>query len=504
MTDLSAFFPLFAKDESVIYSEMAARANAGLATDDPGWVDTRVGSMFWLSNYPTAVAISAAYTRMNEAAAAGILATAWDSYLDLHADSYGAERKVASFATGSILFVGTPGTLIGSGTRALPPQVDPDVDPPIFETTASGTIPAPLAAPAGPSAVQGAAGGTLTSSTLHRYVITALDLVGETVASAEVNATTGTTQKQITLAWTAVAGAASYRVYRKFGATGPPYDLLTTVVAPAVGYNDNGSVGVNSAVHPPVVNGTGGQLSLAARALEAGTAGNVGANAITLPDTGIGGLASLTNPAPFAGGTEVESDQGLKDRMGQLFDGTKGANQAWYVARALEEPGVGRVTVTPLWAGAGTVLVVAMTSTGRAVTAAIAASLQARLDPVAGAGQGQAPIDHAVTVQTPTEKLINVRGTPTFKPGYSLDGASGTVAQRDVITTAIKLYLDTLRGGDDVVFEAVQGAYFNAPGVLDISAVAIQIDAGSWVTANIAISNASPAEVAVAKDVTFI
>lgn len=70
-----------------------------------------------------------------------------------------------------------------------------------------------MAVPTGITATLGATG---TLSGTYYYKVTALDGVGETLPSAEVSGTVdgGTTNGTITVAWTAVPGAAKYRVWR--------------------------------------------------------------------------------------------------------------------------------------------------------------------------------------------------------------------------------------------------------------------------------------------------
>lgn len=502
MPDLSDFLPLFSRSEAQIRADFDARANAGLTTADPDWRDTRVGSFYWWATQPSVVWSARMVDRMNEVAASGNIATAWESYLDLHAQSYGEDRIAASKAVGQVTFTGAVGTLIGTGVQVSPPQTDPEVEPPTFSTTQSGTIGAALAAPTGVSATVGV-GGTLTFSTTYRYVVTALDGEGETIASAEVNgviAASGTS-RQIAVDWGDVAGAVSYNVYRKTGAAGPPYDFLINVVVSV--YTDTGAVATNGAVHPPAANTTGGKKTLAVSAVEAGVAGNVAAHQITLLRTGVTGITGVDNAAATSTGTEIESDVALKKRLQTLFQGKGGGTIADYVDWVLNAgtfvpaaAGVGRVTVIPVWNGAGTVQVIIMDAFGDPMPASVVTAQQSYLDPVPGQGKGRAPIEHTVTVQTPASIAINVVGVTTFKPGYSLDGLSGTIALRQPIIDSIKAYIDALEAGDDVIYNHVRAAFF-VEGLLDVTGVTV--NAG---TADIAIST-NPAQVAQPGTVTL-
>ena len=75
----------------------------------------------------------------------------------------------------------------------------------------------PLSAPTGLSATTAQTGGNFPASTTYYYKVTALDSAGgESLPSAELSKATvaGTATNTITLAWTPVAGATAYRVYR--------------------------------------------------------------------------------------------------------------------------------------------------------------------------------------------------------------------------------------------------------------------------------------------------
>jgi hypothetical protein len=111
-----------------------------------------------------------------------------------------------------------------------------------------------MAAPVQSAAATATTGGTLAAGT-YFYVITALNALGETVASNEVSiTTTGTTSKN-TLTWAAVTGATGYRVYRGAAAGAEnvyyaPGNVLTMA--------DTGAAG--TAGHAPAQNTSGGYV----------------------------------------------------------------------------------------------------------------------------------------------------------------------------------------------------------------------------------------------------
>ncbi len=105
-----------------------------------------------------------------------------------------------------------------------------------------------LAVPAAPTLA--AVAGTLVAGT-YTYAITALNAIGETIASATAQITLSATGG-VSVTWVAVPGATSYKVYgRVAGALG----LLATVTAPTVTFTDSGSV--TPGVAAPGTNTTG-------------------------------------------------------------------------------------------------------------------------------------------------------------------------------------------------------------------------------------------------------
>lgn len=132
-----------------------------------------------------------------------------------------------------------------------------------------------LAAPAGPSATPSATGGTLGAGTQY-YKVTSTSATGETTPGAEVNAVTTGTTASVVIAWTAVAGATGYKIYK--GATaGGENRLLTTIVGQATATFTDTTPNAGVAGSPPSVNTTGSQpgVSLTSAPSSAEIAGSV-------------------------------------------------------------------------------------------------------------------------------------------------------------------------------------------------------------------------------------
>lgn len=467
--EILEFEPLFPDDdEDAILARMRDSANEGLdpATDADQWVDTREGSHWFVCVMPPVRELARLYDLAGtEVPATAFPLWAWGSYLDDHAEVQQIERLAATPATGFVRFSGAPATAIPAGATVGVEPVTPDDEVPEYEAMAGGTIPAAAVAPTGLGSNLDA-GGTLTDSTVYRYVVTALDGAGETDPSSEVNETASGGSRTVLLDWDDVATATSYRIYRKTGGAGPPWDLLAEVTESE--YVDLGGIAPNTAIHPPTVNSTGGAVVLPVQATEEGVAGNVGIGAITVLSTPIPGV-SVTNAAPTTGGTEPETDDALRERVLNAFIGQGAGNRQDYERWARAWEGVGRATVIPLWDGPGTVKVIVTTIDGDPVSSETVAGLQADLDAVAGLGEGTAPIGAHVTVTTATARPIEIEATIEFETGYSLDGDASTIALRADVVEALRAYVESVEPGGEVVVSQLVGRVSTISGVHDVS-----------------------------------
>lgn len=215
-----------------------------------------------------------------------------------------------------------------------------------------------------------------------------------------------------------------------------------------------------------------GTVTVPVRAVESGSAWNVGVNAIVAPSSSLPGI-TFTNAAATAGGTDIESDEALRDRLLDAFLGQGGGNVRDYRKWARDWPGVGRVTVVPVWDGPNTVLVIVTAPDGGPVSSGVVDGLQADLDPTAGRGDGTAPVGATVTVETAAALNITVAADIEFEPGYSLDGFGGSIAMRAPLTAAVRSYLEAVSSGDEVVVAQVEGRMVTLTGVHDVPSITL-------------------------------
>jgi uncharacterized phage protein gp47/JayE len=449
MPDVLDFLPLYpSEDEGTVRARWDAWANEGVdpVADPDEYVDTRQVGFFYMATQPGVQETARVYDFMgSEVIAAAFPATAWGSYLDLHAGTYGLERLAATYATGEVTFTGLTaevGTQVDAGVTVAVAPVD-DEDPASFVVTAD----------------------TLWVSS----------------------------------------------------------GILSTATAPI-------------------------------RAADAGTGGNVAAGAITILESTVTGATSVTNADSIDGGTEIETDDALRDRILARFQETSAANVATYRSWALKYAGVGRVRVIAEGLGPGSVVVIVQSLAGDAVSESIRNGLQDALDPAAaatlttnsetfptatvevdstvgfrsagwfrvngvqlvsytgitsnsftgcsggtgtfaagsrieqgGRGGGIAPVGHHVIVQTAGTIDLPFVAVVEFDDGFSLDGTGGTVALREEIEEAIRAYGEYVQSGDEIVRNRMVSAIMGVEGVHDTGSVTI-----NGVAANYQLSSSPP------------
>lgn len=106
-----------------------------------------------------------------------------------------------------------------------------------------------LAAPTGVTAGSATSGGSFAAGSYY-WVITAVNTLGETIGSTEVNKTV-TANQEVPLSWSAVSGATGYNVYRG-SSSGQEGTLVNGSPLVTTSYTDTGSAG--TAKTPPTVN----------------------------------------------------------------------------------------------------------------------------------------------------------------------------------------------------------------------------------------------------------
>jgi uncharacterized phage protein gp47/JayE len=216
--------------------------------------------------------------------------------------------------------------------------------------------------------------------------------------------------------------------------------------------------------------GEDGTVRAQITAVEAGPKGNVPANTVTLMMTPIKGITSITNEANITGGTEVENDDELRNRIMEIdaaseasFVGSDGDYKRW----AEEVPGVGTALVMPEWAGPGTVKVVVIDANGQPANAAIIAAVYDNIMSPGDRLQRKAPIGATVTIEAPTAKELNYTFTLELKAGENQE----TVLER--FKAQLRTYYVEAKKEGVVRYNRVSSILTNTDGVKDFTDLTI-------------------------------
>ena len=146
----------------------------------------------------------------------------------------------------------------------------------------------------------------------------------------------------------------------------------------------------------------GTQADVPARAVESGTAGNVGVGTVVLMAAAPAGIQRCTNPAAFTGGMDAEDDASLRQRILDSYRRLpNGANAAYYEQAAMAYPGVAAAQAVGRARGIGTVDVYIASAAGEpeeSLRQAVEADLQSRRE-IAVDLEVLAPVEKEVDIQ---------------------------------------------------------------------------------------------------------
>jgi uncharacterized phage protein gp47/JayE len=216
--------------------------------------------------------------------------------------------------------------------------------------------------------------------------------------------------------------------------------------------------------------GEDGTVRVQITAVEPGIKGNVPSNTVTLMMTPIKGITSVTNEAAITGGTEVESDDKLRNRIMEIdaaseasFVGSDGDYKRW----AEEVPGVGTALVMPEWAGPGTVKVVVIDANGQPANQAIITAVYNNIMSPDDRLQRKAPIGATVTIEAPTAKELNYTFTLELKAGENQE----TVLER--FKAQLRTYYVEAKKDGVVRYNRVSSILTNTDGVKDFTDLTI-------------------------------
>ena len=204
-------------------------------------------------------------------------------------------------------------------------------------------------------------------------------------------------------------------------------------------------------------------VDIRARALEAGSAGNVAAGTILQMAVAPVGVSRCTNPAAFTGGTDREDDETLRARVLETYRRLpNGANAAFYQQGALSFDEVAAAAVIPRPRGVGSVDVVVSTAAG-----APSAELLEELEDYFEARR-EIAVD--VQVRAPEMETVDVTVQVAAEEGQDAQ------AVQDAVEAGQRGWFDGRRLGQSVLRAALGELVFHVEGVANYALTAPAAD----------------------------
>lgn len=170
--------------------------------------------------------------------------------------------------------------------------------------------------------------------------------------------------------------------------------------------------------------GEDGMAEVEVEAVEAGAESNVMAHMVTLMESPLKGITSVSNPERITGGTDEEDDESLRQRILEAFAASGASfvgNISDYLRWAKEVTGVGTASVIPEWDGPGTVKVIVTDGNGEPANEHIIDAVYEHIVSPDAPLDRLAPIGASVTVAAPRIIDISYSVDVVLEDGYGIE-----------------------------------------------------------------------------------
>lgn len=193
-------------------------------------------------------------------------------------------------------------------------------------------------------------------------------------------------------------------------------------------------------------------VDVPAQAVEPGADGNVIEGKIRLMSVLPVGIAQCTNPQPFTGGSDTESDESLRARIMDSYKRLpNGANAAFYEQEAMSVPTVAAARAVGRARGIGTVDVYVATHSGTPDGAL--------LDKIAAILDEKREIAVDVEVLAPAPVTVNIAAELTAAEGYGFQEVC------DAVRETLGNYFTGERMGEDIHCAKLASLIYGVRGV---------------------------------------
>ena len=218
-----------------------------------------------------------------------------------------------------------------------------------------------------------------------------------------------------------------------------------------------------------------GTLTVHVVCTQRGTVGNVPQNSITLMVAPVSYIASVTNPSPASGGTELESDESLRQRVMDVDRNSELSyvgNESDYKRWAREVDGVGSVIVIPEWqgAGTGTVKLIVMDANGDPANQTILNNVYNHIMQPDSPDTRLANTDVILTVVTATALSVSVSATVQIEDGEVMENVVNKFKSR------LLRYFESAKEEGVIRYSRVGSELSQTSGVVDYTSLLVNSD----------------------------
>lgn len=207
-----------------------------------------------------------------------------------------------------------------------------------------------------------------------------------------------------------------------------------------------------------------GQVKVRIECTEAGVVGNTTKNTIILVGSKLTSVTAVTNEEEVTGGTEVEDDTSLQDRITE-YDWTQGnsfvGNMADYRRWATSVDGVGAAIVIPANDDTGLVTIILIDSNGAPATEELCETVYNYIMRPDDEYQRLAPVNAYLSVIPPETLTICVKATVELEPAATLESVQANFMAQ------LALYIPEALEDNEIKYTRVGAILSAIPGVND-------------------------------------
>lgn len=251
----------------------------------------------------------------------------------------------------------------------------------------------------------------------------------------------------------------------------------------------NSEPSVDYKVLKPVKIPDGGSVTVDIQCTQTGIIGNTQAGTIVLASSGLKGITSVTNAEAITGGTEVESDESLIERImekdqsqGDSFTGCVADYKRW----AMEVPGVGSATVIPAQDDTGLVTIIITDANGDPATEQLCTDVYNHIMKPDDPDNRLTNTNALLKVEPPATMAIGIKATVELADGHTVESV------KTAYMAQLALYLPEALEAGEIKYTRLCAKLSATAGVNDFSGLQFGIKSGNTITygtSNVAITS---------------